>query len=113
MPFATGWMGVNHFAQVPTAVYGMDLVMCAVACTILQAAIIAHQGQGSRLAEAVKWDIKGKMSMVMYVAAIPLAFVNALIANAIFVAVALMWLLTSMLAESTTRFVTPICVNAR
>ena len=92
IPFSMGWMGENHFAQVPTAVYGVDLLMCGIAYTILQASIIAHQGPGSRLAAAVKGDVKGKASVVMYIAAIPLAFVNELIADGIFVAVALMWL---------------------
>jgi uncharacterized membrane protein len=101
MPFATGWMGENHFAKVPTAVYGIDLAMCGVAYTILVRTIIAHQGTGSRLLAAVKGDVKGNVSVLMYFAAIPLAFVNELIADAIFVAVALMWLVPDPRIEKT------------
>jgi hypothetical protein len=67
--------------------------MCAVAYTVLQARIIAHQGSGSRLAAAVKGDLKGKVSMAMYAVAIPLAFFDQRLSDAIFVAVALMWLI--------------------
>ena len=90
-PFATGWMGENHFAAVPTAAYGVVLFMAAVAYYILQRTIIAHQGRDSLLAKAVGTDWKGKLSPVMYLAAIGLAFVNAWIASAIYVVVACMW----------------------
>jgi len=90
-PFATGWMGENHFAAVPTAAYGVVLFMAAVAYYILQRTIIAHQGRDSLLAKAVGTDWKGKLSPVLYLAAIGLSFVNAWIANAIYVAVACMW----------------------
>jgi uncharacterized membrane protein len=91
LPFATGWMGENHFKPLPTAAYGVVLFMAAVAYFILQRAIIAHQGRGSLLAKAVGADWKGKLSPALYLAAIGLAFVNAWIANAIYVAVAAMW----------------------
>jgi uncharacterized membrane protein len=101
MPFATGWMGENHFAKLPTAVYAVDLLMCGVAYTLLSRAIIADQGTHSRLRAAVKGDTKGWASLVMYVAAIPLAFVNQYIADALFVAVALMWLMPDPRIERT------------
>ena len=93
VPFVTGWMGENHFAPVPTAAYGVVLVGAAVAYTILQTAILREEGPNSRLAEAVKADVKGKISIVLYVLAVPLAFVNQLISDAIYVTVALIWLI--------------------
>jgi len=93
VPFVTGWMGENHFAAVPTAVYGVVLVGAAVAYTILQTAILREEGPNSRLAAAVKSDVKGKLSIVLYVLAVPLAFVNELMSDAIFVIVALIWLI--------------------
>ncbi len=92
VPFVTGWMGENHFAQFPTAVYGMVLLGAAIAYYILQTLIIAGQGANSKLSKAVGKDIKGKISPVLYIAAIILAFVNQWIADAIYVLVALMWL---------------------
>ena len=92
IPFTTGWMGENHFAALPTAVYGFVLLMAAVAYTILQNLLVAHHGPGSRLAEALGGDTKGKLSLVLYLCAIPLAFVNEWIADALYVAVALTWL---------------------
>jgi uncharacterized membrane protein len=91
MPFATGWMGENHFAAIPTAVYGVDLLLCAIAYTALQNMIIRMQGSGSRLAEAVKRDVKGKASMLTYALAIGLAFVMPAAAGALYVAVAMLW----------------------
>ena len=93
VPFATGWMGENHFAPAPTAVYGVVLLCAALAYTLLQTAIIAKQGPGSKLAAAVGHDLKGKISVVLYAAAIALAFVHELIADAIYALVALMWLI--------------------
>jgi len=92
IPFTTGWMGENHFAALPTAVYGFVLLMAAIAYTILQNLLVAHHGPGSRLAEALGGDTKGKLSLVLYLCAIPLAFVNEWIADALYVAVALIWL---------------------
>ena len=92
IPFATGWMGENHFAPVPTAAYGVVLLGAAVAYTILQQTILSVHGPVSKLAQAVGNDAKGKLSMVAYVAAIPLAFVNQWISDALFVTVALWWL---------------------
>jgi uncharacterized membrane protein len=93
IPFATGWMGENHFAPLPTAVYGIVLFCAAIAYIILQTVLIRHDPDENKvLAIAVGNDLKGKLSMVLYAAAIPLAFVNPWIANALYVAVAVSWL---------------------
>jgi uncharacterized membrane protein len=92
IPFTTGWMGENHFEALPTAVYGVVLLACAIAYLILQTTIISAQGAGSRLAAAVKGDVKGRLSATLYALAILLAFQNEMIADALYVVVALMWL---------------------
>src|SRR6266513_602797 len=92
MPFLTGWMGENHFAPIPTALYGVVLMMAGVAYYILEHTIIRSQGENSRLRDAVGGDTKGKISVVLYRVPIPLAFVNQLISDAIYAGVALMWL---------------------
>jgi len=91
-PFATGWMGRNQFAPLPTAMYGVVLLFSAVSYTILVRMIIAAQGPSSRLKAAIGSDAKGYLSLAIYAAAIPLAFVNRWIAYALYVAVVLMWL---------------------
>ena len=91
-PFATGWMGRNNFAPLPTAMYGVVLLFSAIAYTILVTMIIAAQGPRSRLKAAIGSDAKSKLSLAMYTAAIPLAFVNRWIAYALYVAVVLIWL---------------------
>jgi uncharacterized membrane protein len=100
VPFVTGWMGENHFAPLPTAVYGAVLLMAAVAYTILQGVIIAGQGADSRLARAVQHDWKGKLSLALYATAIPLAFVHQAISDALFVTVALIWLVPDRRIEA-------------
>jgi uncharacterized membrane protein len=92
MPFATGWMGENHFAAVPTALYGGILLMSAIAYWILQQLIIASQGPESLLKRAVGGDWKGKASPLMYLLAIALAFWQHWLAQALYVLVALIWL---------------------
>ena len=92
IPFATGWMGENNFASLPTAVYGVALLMPAIAYYLLQTAIIRHQGTGGPLAKAVGRDLKGKISPALYLAAIGFAFVLPWVSQAIYVLVALMWL---------------------
>jgi uncharacterized membrane protein len=99
-PFATGWMGRNNFAPLPTAVYGVVLLLSAVAYTILVRTIIAAQGPHSRLKEAIGSDVKGYASLAMYAVAIPLAFVNRWFAYALYVAVVLMWLVPDRRIES-------------
>ena len=91
-PFVTGWMGENHFAAVPTAIYGSVLLLAAIAYYLLQGAILRAEGPDSVLATAVGADFKGKVSPLCYAIAIPLAFVSSWIANGLYVAVALMWL---------------------
>ncbi|MBS0316276.1 MAG: DUF1211 domain-containing protein [Proteobacteria bacterium] len=92
-PFATGWMGENHFAAAPSIAYGMVLLMAAVAYWILQSTIIAAQGSDSLLRRAVGGDWKGKASPLFYLAGIVLATRAAWLAQLLYVAVALIWLL--------------------
>jgi len=90
-PFATAWLGQNYRAPVPTAVYGLVLLLAAVAYYILQWTIVRTEGRDSTLAVALGSDIKGKLSPVLYIAAIGLAFVNPAIAETIYALVAIMW----------------------
>lgn len=92
VPFVTAWMGENHFTAAPTALYGVVLLMAAVAYYILQYAIIATQGRDSVLRTAIGSDWKGKLSMVAYAVAIPAAFLLSWAAYSIYVLVALIWL---------------------
>ena len=92
VPFVTGWMGENHFAAVPTALYGAVMLMAAVAYWLLERCIVATHGPESVLQRAVGRDLKGKVSPLLYIAAIGLAFVDRRIAGGLYVLVALMWL---------------------
>ena len=92
IPFATGWMGENNFAPVPTAVYGLTLLMPALAWRWMQWAIIRTHGGDSSFARAIGRDLKGRLSPLFYAAGIALAFVDPRIAGAVYVLVALMWL---------------------
>ena len=101
VPFVTSWMGENHYEAVPTAAYGIVLLGCAIAFTILTRTILrAQHGRNRKLAAAVGSDVKGKLSLAFYVAAIPLAFVHQTIADALYVAVALIWLVPDRRIES-------------
>jgi uncharacterized membrane protein len=91
-PFCTAWMGQNHVAPVPTAVYGGVLLMAGIAYYLLQYAILSHEGRDSLLASALGRDWKGKISPAIYVVAIPLAFVSPWISSALYTSVALLWL---------------------
>ncbi len=91
LPFATGWMGENHFAAVPTALYGSVLLAAAIAFWLLQQALIASEGPDSLLHSAVGRDWKGKLSPVFYLAAIALSAWHPWIAQAIYATVALIW----------------------
>jgi uncharacterized membrane protein len=93
IPAATAWMGDNLLAPVPTAVYGIALLMPAIAYYLLQKAIIRKQGTGSMLAGALGADMKGKLSPVFYVAGIGLAFVSSWLSMLIYVFVAVIWLI--------------------
>jgi len=92
-PFATGWMGENHFSVLPTALYGAVLLAAAVAYFILQQTIIAAQGQASKLKLAVGWDWKGKLSPVLYLLGITLSFIKPWVATIVYVSVAGLWLI--------------------
>jgi len=93
LPFATGWMGENHLAAMPSALYGFILLMAAVAYWILQSLIIRTQGEDSVLRRAVGGDWKGKLSPLMYLLAIALTAWSQLITQLIYLAVALIWLI--------------------
>lgn len=93
IPVATAWMGENNFAALPTAAYGLALLMPAIAWYILQSAILRVEGPDSALATALARDIKGRVSPLLYLTAVPLAFLSPWISNAIYVLVALMWLI--------------------
>jgi uncharacterized membrane protein len=93
IPFATGWMGENDFAPAPTAVYGAVLLMSAIAYWLLQRTIIGVHGKDSVLTRAVGMDVKGKISPVLYLVAIVSTFYQQWLAQALYVLVALMWLL--------------------
>jgi len=93
IPFVTRWMGENHFAPAPTATYGFVLLMAAIAYFILQGRILAAEGPASALAAALGRDLKGKASMALYLVAIPAAFALEWIAGAVYVLVALLWLI--------------------
>ncbi|MFN2525777.1 MAG: TMEM175 family protein [Actinomycetota bacterium] len=100
-PFMTAWMGENDFAALPVASYGLVSLLAAIAYFILQRRIIAAQGgAGSKLAAALGRDLKGKSSPLLYLAAIPLAFVNRWISLGLYIFVALMWLVPDRRIES-------------
>jgi uncharacterized membrane protein len=92
VPFTTAWLGRNPFAPVPTALYGFVLLMDAIAFTVLQAALLKVNGPGGAFAKAVNADVKGKMSLALYVAAIAISFLSTIAADALFVAVAILWI---------------------
>ncbi len=101
IPFATAWVGEGGFAPVPVALYGTVLLFAAIAYFVLTRALIALHGRHSVLATAVGADFKGKVSVVIYLAAIPLAFAGAWIAVSLYVLVALMWLVPDRRIEKT------------
>ncbi len=100
-PFATGWMGENYFAALPVALYGAVLLLAAFAYFILTRTLVSLHGKDSVLAAALGRDFKGKVSVVLYAAAIPLAFVNSWFAGALYVLVAVMWLIPDHRIEKT------------
>ncbi|MBO0737836.1 MAG: DUF1211 domain-containing protein [Alphaproteobacteria bacterium] len=103
LPFATGWMGENHFAPVPTAAYGIALLMPALAWYGLQSAIIRKEGKDSTLARAIGRDLKGKISPVLYLGGVLCSFLDTRIATAIYVLVALMWFIPDRRIERAIR----------
>ena len=92
IPFVTGWMGENHFAPMPVALYGTVLLLCAISYYILSRMLIRHDGASSTLARAFGKDFKGRISVAIYVAAIALAFTYHWLSVALYFAVAIMWL---------------------
>jgi uncharacterized membrane protein len=101
IPFATGWMGENHFAGNPTALYGVALLMPAIAYYMLQRVIIQSHGKDSHLARAIGNDFKGKISPILYLLAIVLAFFIPSVSYTVYVLVALMWLVPDRRIETT------------
>jgi uncharacterized membrane protein len=99
IPFVTGWMGENHFARLPTALYGVVLLMAAVAYTILVRMMVAAHGRESLVGRATGRDRKGYVSLLLYLVAIPLAFVDQRIAGALYVITALIWLIPDRRVE--------------
>jgi uncharacterized membrane protein len=103
VPAATAWMGENFLAPLPTAVYGVSLLMPAIAYHLLQRAIVRQQGQHSMLASALGRDVKGKISPLLYAAAVVLAFVDAWLSIALYALVAVMWLIPDRRIEKVLR----------
>ncbi|MDD2841009.1 MAG: TMEM175 family protein [Tolumonas sp.] len=103
IPFTTGWMGENHFARVPAALYGLVLLMASMAYWILQQQIIASQGEHSLLQQAIGRDWKGKLSPVLYATGILSAFLSQWLAVAVYIGVALLWLVPDRRIERMTR----------
>jgi uncharacterized membrane protein len=103
IPFATSWLGEHHASAIPTAVYGVALLMPAIAWFILQTVIIRAQGADSALAQALGHDLKGKISPLFYLGGIVLAFVDTRISDAFYVLVALMWLVPDRRIERAVR----------
>jgi len=91
VPFATGWMGENHFATLPVAIYGVVLIMAALAYTFLARSLVAYHGKDSTLALAMGKDTKGYVSLLLYATAIPLAFVDPRFSMSLYVLVAIIW----------------------
>ena len=100
VPFTTAWMGENHFAAAPTALYGVALLMTAIAWYVMEAAIIRRQGPESPLRRAIGRDLKGKLSPVLYLAGIGAAFFNTIVADLFYLGVALMWLIPDRRVET-------------
>ena len=100
IPFVTGWLGENNFATIPVAFYGMILWLSALAYYIMVRTLMAHHGKDSPLAAAIGRDVKGLRSLYLYTAAVPLAFVLPMIALALYVTVAIMWLVPDRRIEN-------------
>jgi len=101
IPFATAWMGENHFAAGPTAIYGVALLLSGIAWYIMQIVIIREQGEASPLRRAIGRDLKGKVSPFVYLAGIGLAYVNTTAADLLYIGVALTWLIPDRRIETT------------
>ena len=99
IPFTTGWMGENHFAPAPVALYGVVLLFAAIAFRILQQLIITSQGQDSVLKKAIGSDWKGKLSLIVYAIAIPMAFASRWVSLGLYLFIALIWLVPNRRIE--------------
>jgi Predicted integral membrane protein len=99
IPFATAWMDENHFHSLPVAAYGFVLIMCAIAYSILVRTLLREHGKDSDLAKAIGKDTKGNLSTLIYLAGIPLAFVSPYISLALYITVALVWLIPDIRVE--------------
>ena len=100
IPFATNWMGENEFASCPVALYGVVLLMCAIAYTILVLLLIDYHGADSTLAKAIGSDVKGKISLLFYLIAIPMSFFNNWVAFGLYVVVAIIWFIPDRRIEN-------------
>jgi uncharacterized membrane protein len=100
IPFVTGWMGENHFATIPVAAYGVILFMCATAYSLLVHCLMSHNRENSLLAEAIGPDKKGWLSLALYLLGVGLAFAHAWLGFAVYIGVALMWLIPDRRIES-------------
>lgn len=100
LPFATGWMGENHFTATPTSFYGLILLMAALSYSILVHTLILHEGKDSLVARAIGNDFKGNISIILYVLAIPLAYIYAWIAQMLYVIVAMIWFIPDKRIEN-------------
>ena len=107
VPFTTAWMGENHFEPVPTALYGVSLLMPAIAWYVMQMTIIRRQGPDSLLRHAIGRDVKGKISPFVYLAGVGLAFVSTAASDLLYFGVALMWLLPDRRIERALRQLPP------
>jgi uncharacterized membrane protein len=103
VPFVTGWMGENQFATVPVAAYGAVLFMCAIAYTVLVRSLTAHHRENKALVDAIGSDRKGWLSLAMYLAGIALAFVHPWLGFAVYIGVALIWLIPDRRIEDRIR----------
>jgi uncharacterized membrane protein len=101
IPFVTAWMGENHFSAVPVALYGIVMLASAIAYTLLTSSLISHHGKDSALAIALGRDFKGKLSLLLYTLAIPIAFVNSWLSCAMYMTVSGIWLLPDRRIEKT------------
>lgn len=100
IPFVTEWMGENHYAPMPTCMYGVVLLMCALAFLVLEKLVLARAGKKSLLVRALRHDIKERASPIFYAAAIGLSFVSVIAADVLYVAVAMMWLVPDRRIET-------------
>ena len=100
IPFTTAWMGENHFTTWPVAIYGVNLLACAVAYTVMTITAVNVHGPDSEIARAMGRDRKGKLSLLAYLVSVPVAFVSPIASCVLFVAVALIWLVPDKRIEA-------------